>query len=471
MLTSGDTVAGRYRLEKQLGRGSFGVVWKATHDTLGAVALKCMNAKWAENAEQAERFLREAKTAFHLKNEHIVDVYDSGVFDDTSYIAMELLEGKDLDAYRKSRGTLPIEEATDYLLQLCVALAEPHAKGIVHRDLKPQNLFLARQPDGGMMLKVLDFGIAKVDSGDGGMTATSAVIGTPAYMSPEQARSTKSVDPRADIWSLGVIAYELLTGERAFGSSPPIDVLIRVCSEEPRSIASVRRDVPAELASIVHHCLEKDRDRRFSDVAELARLLVPFGPPTTSRTRAARAERYLGSDHEDGMTLPAGLVWSPLPHDDRSDKTTTTTPIVAGQSSMLPDARNPSPASFKHRRWLWVALGSTAAVSIGLALAGLGVPREDGPSREPTPSALGAYRTSENHLEPIHHTVSMSSAPVAASTASAAPPLANSSPSAPTSMRRDWLAPKKLPVVPTSSPKTVDPVLGSVPSRQHRLGF
>src|SRR5262245_18034417 len=213
----GDMLAGKYRVERVLGAGGMGVVVSAMHiDLEERRAIKLMHSADLANAQTVERFLREARAAARLRSDHVAKVHDVGRLETGApYIVMELLVGEDLSHLLKARGPLPIEEAVLYILQACDAIGEAHAAGIVHRDLKPANLVLSRRPNGAPCVKVLDFGISKRTAPAGSamlqseITGTAEVIGSPHYMSPEQMRSTRNVDNRTDIWSLGVILYKL----------------------------------------------------------------------------------------------------------------------------------------------------------------------------------------------------------------------------------------------------------------------
>jgi serine/threonine-protein kinase len=221
MFREGELLAGKYRLERLLGEGGMGYVVAATHEHLQQrVAVKFLAAGYAENSDAAARFLREARAAVRIQSEHIARVLDVGELEDGApYMVMEFLSGCDLARELFTNGGLEVPTAVDYLLQACEAVAEAHSLGVIHRDLKPANLFLTRRPDGTPFVKVLDFGISKAitpESGGPGdspsLTAAQALLGSPAYMSPEQARKPKSVDFRADIWAFGVILYEFLDG-------------------------------------------------------------------------------------------------------------------------------------------------------------------------------------------------------------------------------------------------------------------
>jgi serine/threonine-protein kinase len=208
-------------------------------------------------------------------------VFDVGTMDNGApYMVMEYLEGDDLASVITKRGSLPVQEAVDYLLQACEALAEAHNAGVVHRDLKPANLFCARQPNGTSIIKVLDFGISKITGPVGGQLNpknTTAIMGSPFYMSPEQMASTQGVDARTDIWGLGVILYELVTGKPPFDGNGLPEIVMRVATEPPPSLRSSRPDLPAAFEIIILRCLEKDRNNRYKNVGDLAVDLGAFG--------------------------------------------------------------------------------------------------------------------------------------------------------------------------------------------------
>ncbi len=283
---AGDVLAGKFRIDRVLGMGGMGVVVEAYHLQLETkVAIKFLLPATLEDHEAVERFAREARAAVKITSEHVARVLDVGTLEETGapYIVMEFLEGSDLATLLQERGPLAIEMTVDFVLQACVAIADAHRLGIVHRDLKPGNLFCVPRSDGGLVIKVLDFGISKL-SGLGGpsgiaATRTNAVMGSPLYMSPEQMISTKDVDAQTDIWALGVILYELLTGARPFVGSTYAEIAIRVATAAPPSLRSLRADIPEALDAVVLRCLEKDKRARYANVAELALALADFGPP------------------------------------------------------------------------------------------------------------------------------------------------------------------------------------------------
>ncbi|HEU4406953.1 MAG TPA: serine/threonine-protein kinase [Polyangiaceae bacterium] len=291
-------VGAKYALGDELGRGGMGVVYAGEHRLLGQrVAIKVLRPELAAKPEALARFLREARAAASLRGPHVVRIYDVDRAEDgTPYLVMELLEGEPLDALLDRRKRLPVAEAVDYVLEACEAVAEAHAAGIVHRDLKPQNLFLTEGPDGARHVKVLDFGISKSmaapDSARGAsLTGPDVSLGSPEYMSPEQVRDAGRVDARTDLWSLGVILYELLTGRVPFEGQSVPHILALVLTATPPPLRAARADVPEGLEAAVARCLEREAGGRPADVAEVASLLAPFGGPgaaaSAARTRAA----------------------------------------------------------------------------------------------------------------------------------------------------------------------------------------
>jgi serine/threonine-protein kinase len=319
----GDVIADKYEVERVLGTGGMGVVLAARHRQLGQrVAIKFIRGEAAQDPAAVGRFLREARSAVALSSEHVARVLDVGTLDTGEpYTVMEYLDGADLGQLLRQHGPMPIGEAVDSVLQACEAIAEAHALGIVHRDLKPANLFVSRQRDGTTIVKVLDFGISKVSAFDAKManenfTASGLVMGSPGYMSPEQVTNAKAVDARSDIWSLGVILYELVSGQRPFAGETLGEVLARIVSESPPSVRQHRREVPEGLAQAIAKCLERRLDRRIQNVGELASKLLPYGPPDARRSveRILRWRRApLGASPHDGETLTTPPAASGLP--------------------------------------------------------------------------------------------------------------------------------------------------------------
>ena len=367
-LAPGTLIGGKYRVERALGRGGMGVVLLAHDETLGRrVAIKLLRA--AGRGDEA-RFLREARAVARLTSEHVARILEVGEMDDGApFLVMEYASGSDLGRVLHDRGRLPPAIAVDYLLQAGEVLAEAHALGIIHRDLKPSNLFLAARVDGTPLIKVLDFGIAKTTPGLAGnaeetsLTATSATIGSPLYMSPEQLHSARDVDARADLWSLGAVLHELLTGRPPFEAESAAAVGAKIAAGAPTPLAEGCPEAPEGLAAVVLRCLEKDPDRRFQDIAELAQALAPYAPPA-SRISVDRIGRVVraGLRAGDAVALPAA-----------AERATTTRGWVA------------APASTKRRAPLVVG---AALLVIGAAFFAL----RRGPSA--TPAVAAAIETS-----------------------------------------------------------------------------
>jgi serine/threonine-protein kinase len=287
----GAILAGKYRVERVLGEGGMGVVLAARHLELGElVAIKLIGNDVQRDKIQLERFRREARAMMRIKSEHVVRTYDIGrLEDDTPFMVMEYLEGQDLTRRLQQTGPLTLHHAVDLMMEACDALAHAHCLGIVHRDLKPSNLFLVKRPDGREHLKVIDFGIAKQSNlGHTGsslsLTRTKQIVGSPQYMAPEQMSSAKSVDARADIWSLGVTLFELLTGHVPFVGKTMVSLYKDISTSEPPAIRRYRPELPLAVESAVCRCMQKDRERRFNSVAELGAALRPFASPQCTVT-------------------------------------------------------------------------------------------------------------------------------------------------------------------------------------------
>ena len=284
-VSEGAIIADRYRVERVIGRGGMGVVVAAVHIGLDErVAIKLLLRDERDASLDVARFLREARIAAKIKSEHVARVSDVGTLDDgTPFLVMEHLSGHDLARHLRDNERLAIPEAIDFVVQVCEGLSEAHALGIVHRDLKPSNLFLTRRRDGTVLIKVLDFGVSKLMSpGPGGaLTRTTDVVGSPLYMSPEQMLSAKHVDARTDVWALGVILYELVSGEVPWIA----DTLAALCSVvlemPPPPLVALRPDAPLALQAVINRCLAKNPADRYSDLGELARALAPFASPSS----------------------------------------------------------------------------------------------------------------------------------------------------------------------------------------------
>lgn len=306
----GSVLAGKYRIESLLGRGGMGQVFLATHLQLNEpVAIKLLHRNLIDSPETLDRFLQEGRAAAKIKSEHIARVLDLGMLDDGSpYMAMEVLEGSDLAKTLKKDGPLPIPKAVDFILQACEALSAAHSIGIIHRDLKPSNLFLTQRADGTPWIKVLDFGISKFLHAGHSHTQTSDVLGSPPYMSPEQIRSTKHVDHRSDIWSLGTILFELLTGRTPFMADTMADLCIKIVAEPSPPLSSVLPGAPPGLEAILLKCHEKDPGARYASVEELASALKPY---IMSAQRTVAAGPVMESLRKSGAAAVKTVMASP----------------------------------------------------------------------------------------------------------------------------------------------------------------
>lgn len=321
---AGEIFAGRYRIVKVLGAGGMGVVLAARHlDLDSLVAIKLLRPEVLSNKVVVERFAAEARAAVRIKSEHVARVTDVNTLPDGSpYMVMEYLEGDDLSAILQKGGPLSVENAVDYLLQACEALVEAHSLDIVHRDLKPGNLFLSRRADGSAIVKVLDFGISKSTGGGSAeshsLTSTGTILGSPLYMSPEQLGDSKTVDRRTDIWALGVILHQSISGVLPFTADTLPELVFAIVQRQPPPLSTLRPDVPPALTAVVSRCLEKERSHRFDNVGELAAALAPFAAPRSQLSierilRMAPAARFdqqlVRTDTQLGDL--AGWPWQP----------------------------------------------------------------------------------------------------------------------------------------------------------------
>lgn len=297
----GELVHERYLITGELGRGGMGVVL-AAHDQMldRDVALKLVLPKMTRAPEIVERFTNEARSLARLESRHIVRVLDFGTISSPEkcaglpFMVLELLRGEDLFSVASREGGLSPERVVSYMLQACSGLAVAHVCGIIHRDLKPENLFIAHEPDGSECLKVLDFGIARSHSWRA-VTRGQVGVGSPGYMSPEQVEGKRPVDARSDIWTLGVVMYELLAHRHAFCGDTPQSLCLQILNAPVEPLLSVRPDLPPALAYIVERCMQRRPEDRFQNVAELAEALSPLHEASPS-SDAARVRRLLESE-------------------------------------------------------------------------------------------------------------------------------------------------------------------------------
>ena len=433
-IVAGELVAGKYRVERVLGRGGMGLVVAAHHEQLDQhVALKFLLPEVLGNEEIVQRFVREARAAVKIHSEHVARVFDVGKHGDMPFMVMEYLEGSDIAQTIVERGALPMREAVGFLLEACDAVAEAHALGIVHRDLKPANLFLAKRPSGKPTVKVLDFGISKapVSERDRNITNATAIMGSPSYMSPEQLVASASVDVRSDVWSLGVVLYEMVTGKLPFNAAS-MPELVGVILQ----VAPPLDEVPAELRPILERCLQKAREQRYQNVAELARALAPL---TSSRYEplVERIEGVLGAappSSRPPTTAQSAAAPPPSSIDGRTLGPTTTTVT-------------------KKRQPVWLALVALLVVT-GVVLAGVKLATRNAS----TPTAA----TATSSAPPTTMPVIASSSPLVVVTTETAPsatiletaPPMTTAPHAPTHTRTaaSTTASASAPVAPSAPP-------------------
>jgi len=420
----GAVIGGKYRIERALSRGAMGSVWVATHlalDTL--VAIKFMSVQSprgpgdtgsvSQIVESHARFEREAKAAAKLRSANVVQILDYGVDRSTPYIVMELLQGEDLGARLKRVGRMPLAEVSRLVSGVARALQRAHDAGVVHRDLKPANIFLAQDGDDEVP-KVLDFGVAKAVRGERPLddaTHEGAFLGTPSYMSPEQAMAPSDVDHRSDLWSLGIIAFRALTGVKPFPSDSALQVVVQICTAEPPRASKIAPDLPAEVDAFLDRALQRDPAKRFQSAGEMARALAALSPRTPSLARPTPAE--------DG----APDLQVDFEEPDRS----------VDPAGSLPST--PSPR-LRPGRLVWsAALGSVVAL-IGVAFL-LGRPRS--PSRVAS-AVLAPTATAQTSLpEATPAPPASAPPPSAASVASVA---ASSTPTAPVQVAPHKSAPR-----------------------------
>ncbi len=295
----GKTIAGRYEILQKLGEGGMGVVYKAMQTSVERiVALKILHPQMTVNEEALKRFQREAKTTSKLRHVNSIHIYDFGVEDNLSFLVMEYIEGESLDDVIRKSGPLGLPRFANIIRQVCYALAEAHELGIVHRDLKPGNIYLSRKRDGSEEVKVLDFGIAKVVGEQQNvtrLTQTGMIIGTPQYMSPEQVEGIP-LDHRSDVYSLGIIMYELLTGETPFQAETPFQLLMKHVKEKPVPPRKFRPNlaIPEAVEKIVLKALEKDPAKRFQSISELQQSLeAAAGAPPAKTAKAGKPSKSL----------------------------------------------------------------------------------------------------------------------------------------------------------------------------------
>jgi hypothetical protein len=407
----GQILAGKFKVERVLGVGGMGIVVAARHTQLDQrVALKFLLPVACEVPGAVNRFLREGKAAARITSEHVARVMDTGVLDGGApYLVMEYLEGSDLGAVVERRGRVSVDEAIEYVLQACEAIVEAHDLGIVHRDLKPANLFLSKRADGSPLVKVLDFGISKVDSGSRSqLTSASVLMGSPRYMSPEQMLSAKDVDARTDVWALGVILYELVTGKPVWHADTMQGLCALIASTPAPSLRALRPDAPEILDDVVARCLIKSRDERIASVADLALALEPIAP-AASRTsierilRVARKTRGVSTGPKMvkvTSAVAAVVTAAPVETARRAPRVGLFLAVAVGALLLAGIVVNTVIAQRSSRIDPAEAIGPAVGPAPGFAPTAAGSASPASPSPSPSPSALASSTSDDGASMP-----------------------------------------------------------------------
>jgi eukaryotic-like serine/threonine-protein kinase len=489
-LAPGDVVANKYRVDRVLGVGGVGFVVAATHVEIGGLfALKFLQRQFVGDKTICERFTREARAACRISSKYVARVYDVGLHDGAPFIVLEHLVGRDLSSILADRRALGLDESVEYGLQACAALAVAHANGIVHRDIKPENLFVVDEL-GVPTVKLLDFGISKFILASGRIDSAGTweeepitgtlICGTPDYMSPEQIRSTLSVDARSDVWSLGIVLYELIASTPPFRADSVADTCAAILEIEPRRLDAVRPEVPSGFADVVARCLEKDRANRFATVAELAIALLPFAPARAlaiaenSEWIRRAAIQTIGASTDTPLSSRSAPISSgrgPIstPSSTRSQPVSSTSWPISSRSAFVSSGRQPNlpPPGVSEvtlstalptprRRWLGAATAvamSIAAISVYVWIGGGNRAAE---GRGSTPRISPASPLSLPELVPtaaavVQPSVSRGASPEAVPVESSAASIHAVMPSAPRALSTWVRAPASLKAVPASS--------------------
>src|SRR5450432_1639460 len=316
-IVEGQVLGGKYRLEREIGRGSMGTVWSAVHLTLGQrVAIKLISAEQGQSPDARRRFSTEAKAAARLRSRYVVQVYDDGETPaGTPYIVLEYLDGETLEQRLGRDRDLPLNDAVRVTRHVARALSRAHAQGIVHRDLKPGNVFLTRVEDDevGWVAKVVDFGIAKVEElGMASTTKTGTLLGTPLYMSPEQVRGASSVDSRSDLYSLGLVFYNMLTGNLAFDGESFADVLVAICTGPLPDLRAAAPWIPTSVSEWYQRACARDANLRYQSADEMVEALdLALGVSTGAMSHGSSPEVKIDTLRGHAPPVAHGVPRSP----------------------------------------------------------------------------------------------------------------------------------------------------------------
>jgi serine/threonine-protein kinase len=475
-VASGDLIDGKFRVEELVGMGGMSCVLRARHVALDeTVALKCLSPEWLDSASVVDRFSREARAAVKIKSPHVARVYDVGRLPiGIPYMVMELLHGEDMGKLADRRELINLRECVGWMIEACEGLAEAHALGIVHLDVKPENLFIVRRKDGRGVIKLLDFGISKqlLTSGttEPAPDASEGLVGTPLYMSPEQVRSQHTLDHRTDIWSLGAVFYEMLTGFPPFMGNTVGEVCTAILEATPAPASLYSADVPDELSRIVQRCLEKEPERRFPSMAELASALLPFAHPH----HHVQVDRIVSTLRAAGLTrmAPASIPPVARPTRDSLSRMSENPTLLEGSGIMRllnePTAsasetdagvQIASVPSAKRRRSR--GLIALVAVLVAAGVSALVLSRK--PSSAPTARVAETEQPAAARATPP--AVKPTSAPLSKATALTAVTAPSAGPSEPTLKEPEPEAPRSAVRSASTNRKNARPVRAASPAK------
>jgi serine/threonine-protein kinase len=445
----GAIVATKYKLDAVIGEGGMGSVWSATHLGLGqSVAIKFISKEFIRSPEALRRFDAEARAAAQLRSRHVVQVFDTGTLEDgTPYIAMEILHGETLQTRVHRAGPVPLAEGVEIVRQCCRALSRAHAAGIVHRDIKPDNIFLAQSnDDDGYLIKILDFGIAKIgarpnEQSAHSATRTGAVLGTPLYMSPEQARGLKTIDHRTDLYSLGLVAFTMFSGNLAFSSESFGDLLLQICTAPLPSVRTSAPWLPVAVEVWFQRACARDPQDRYASAQEFSDALQAAAGVTMS---------------SPGSALP--VTPSKSPSEAASGNSGGGLEVLATSGTSSGVSRSREDIIPPRRGKLWLGITAAAVLLVG-GVVGATVVFLGRGAHAPSPPAASAAPAAPSAPPPVAETTAVPHEPAAPEAASPEPaashegvpvPRASPSPHAPTPHASSTPRPAR-PVSPAST--------------------
>ncbi|HEY4106404.1 MAG TPA: serine/threonine-protein kinase [Polyangiaceae bacterium] len=471
-------IAGKYRLTRLLGRGGMGTVWEATHTSLGTrVAVKFIDAEYAESPEARSRFENEARAAAKLRSKHVVEVYDHGLSEDgRPFIVMEFLSGEPLDKRLDRVSRLPAKETAHIVLQVSRALTKAHAAGIVHRDLKPENVFLVWDDEEGTdVVKVVDFGIAKFTDaslGSSASTRTGSVLGTPYYMSPEQARGLRSIDYRSDLWSVAVIAYRCIVGTLPFEGEAVGDLLVKLCTAPIPVPSSIAPDVvPPGFDAWLFKAMNREPAERFASASQLAESLAAVcGLSVRGSYASAEIPRMPdgGTGPYPNVGVPSAAQYSTGP---RPPAQNGQVPVALATGA--PTTQTPMPV---RRTGVGVIVAASIAALIVLGIGGAIAVKKLSGSASAESAAVAAppprVTAPLADLKPAAATPA-ETAPAAVAATVAPPSATAEKPATPAKLANpaQRIAPKSAPRAPSRAPQSSKPPEKSGAQHNNDIGF